>query len=60
MDSSDGTLGLPGFSFADLHRAERLAALYESFREDVQAQAPAFWSEWNTFPTGAGSAADAA
>jgi hypothetical protein len=49
VDSSDVTLGLAGFSFDDLHRPERLAALYERFCDDVQAHAPAFWSEWNAY-----------
>ena len=49
MDSSDVPLGLPGFSFDDLHSPERLAALYERFCDDVRTDAPAFWSEWNVY-----------
>ena len=49
VDSSDVPLGLPGFSFDDLHSPERLAALYERFCEDVRTDAPAFWSEWNAY-----------
>ncbi len=49
VDSSDVPLGLPGFSFDDLHAPERLAALYERFCEGVRTDAPAFWSEWNAY-----------
>jgi len=39
-------LGLPGYTFADLHRPDRLASLYDLFCEEVRATAPAFWLEW--------------
>src|SRR5579862_8334758 len=42
-------LGVPGYTFADLHDPERLASLYERFCEGVQAADPAFWSEWDAY-----------
>src|SRR4051812_49173725 len=42
-------LGVPGYSFADLHDPERLASLYERFCEEVQAANPQFWSEWDSY-----------
>ena len=42
-------LGVPGYTFADLHQPERLASLYERFCEDVQAADPAFWAKWDVY-----------
>ena len=42
-------LGVPGYTFADLHDPERLASLYERFCEEVQAADPAFWAEWDAY-----------
>jgi NADPH-dependent glutamate synthase beta subunit-like oxidoreductase/NAD(P)H-flavin reductase len=42
-------LGIPGYTFADLHDPERLASLYERFCEEVQAADPAFWLEWDAY-----------
>jgi len=42
-------LGIPGYSFADLHHPERLASLYDRFCEEVQAADPAFWLEWDAY-----------
>src|SRR4029077_5158369 len=39
-------LGVPGYTFADLHDPERLASLYERFCEEVEAADPAFWVQW--------------
>ena len=49
--SADATtaLGVPGYTFGDLHEPERLASLYERFCEGVQAADPAFWSEWDAY-----------
>src|SRR5262245_21287281 len=43
------TLGIPGYSFADLHSPERLASLYERFCEEVQAADPSFWRDWDAY-----------
>src|SRR5262245_31104999 len=43
------TLGIPGYSFADLHSPERLASLYERFCEEVQVADPSFWVEWEAY-----------
>jgi NAD(P)H-flavin reductase/NADPH-dependent glutamate synthase beta subunit-like oxidoreductase len=43
------TLGIPGFTFADLHEPDRLAALYERFCEEVQAADSTLWCEWDAY-----------
>ncbi|MGE5243986.1 MAG: FAD-dependent oxidoreductase [Betaproteobacteria bacterium] len=43
------TLGLPGYTFADLHETDRLASLYDRFCEEVAAADPAFWREWDAY-----------
>jgi NADPH-dependent glutamate synthase beta subunit-like oxidoreductase/NAD(P)H-flavin reductase len=42
-------LGVPGYTFADLHEPERLASLYDRFCEDTSAADPALWREWDTY-----------
>jgi NADPH-dependent glutamate synthase beta subunit-like oxidoreductase/NAD(P)H-flavin reductase len=42
-------LGVPGYTFADLHDTARLASLYERFCEEVQAADSAFWREWDAY-----------
>ena len=42
-------LGVPGYTFADLHDPERLASLYERFCEEVEAADPGFWAEWDAY-----------
>ena len=42
-------LGLPGYTFADLHRPDRLASLYDRFCEEVRAADPVFWLEWDAY-----------
>ena len=42
-------LGLPGYTFEDLHRPDRLASLYDRFCEEVLATDPAFWLEWEAY-----------
>ena len=42
-------LGVPGYTFADLHEPERLASLYERFCEEVEAADPAFWAQWDAY-----------
>ncbi|MGE3518447.1 MAG: FAD-dependent oxidoreductase [Vicinamibacterales bacterium] len=44
-------LGIPGFTFADLHEPERLASLYERFCEEVRAGDAALWTEWDAYRT---------
>jgi len=39
-------LGLPEFTFADLHEPARLADLYGCFVADVVATEPALWERW--------------
>ena len=43
------SLGIPGYTFADLHDPERLASLYERFCEEVEAADPGFWGEWDAY-----------
>ncbi len=43
------SLGIPDYTFVDLHEPERLASLYERFCEEVQAADPAFWIEWDAY-----------
>jgi NADPH-dependent glutamate synthase beta subunit-like oxidoreductase/NAD(P)H-flavin reductase len=49
MDVSASALGLPGYCFSDLHEPERLASLYERFCEQVDADDPALWRDWDAF-----------
>src|SRR5688500_6756402 len=42
-------LGVSGFTFADLHDPDRLAALYERFCEEVAAADAALWREWDAY-----------
>ena len=43
------TLGVPGYTFADLHDPDRLQSLYERFCEEVRAVDSAFWIEWDAY-----------
>src|SRR5262249_12266775 len=47
--SSGTPLGVPGYTFADLHDPERLSSLYDRFCEEVQAAYPARWREWDRY-----------
>jgi NADPH-dependent glutamate synthase beta subunit-like oxidoreductase/NAD(P)H-flavin reductase len=49
MSTATSPLGVPGYSFADLHDPERLASLYERFCEQVEAADPAFWRDWDAY-----------
>ncbi len=49
MTSETTPLGVPGYTFADLHQPERLASLYERFCEDAAAADPALWREWDAY-----------
>jgi NADPH-dependent glutamate synthase beta subunit-like oxidoreductase/NAD(P)H-flavin reductase len=47
--SADTPLGIPGYTFADLHVPDRLSSLYERFCADVEAADPALWREWDAY-----------
>src|ERR1051326_7145995 len=49
MAVASDALGIPGYSFADLHHPERLSSLYERFCEEVQASDPALWRDWDAY-----------
>jgi NADPH-dependent glutamate synthase beta subunit-like oxidoreductase/NAD(P)H-flavin reductase len=49
MTLASTALGLPGYTFADLHEPERLASLYERFCEETAAADPALWIEWDAY-----------
>src|SRR5882672_8662926 len=49
MAVATDALGVPGYSFADLHEPERLSSLYERFCEEVQAEDPSLWREWDAY-----------
>ncbi len=42
-------LGVPGYTFADLHDPERLDSLYDRFCEEVAAADAALWREWDGY-----------
>ena len=46
VPSPSDRLGLPDFTFADLHEPARLADLYSRFVADVVAAEPALWTQW--------------
>jgi NADPH-dependent glutamate synthase beta subunit-like oxidoreductase/NAD(P)H-flavin reductase len=43
------SLGIPGYSFADLHRPDRLASLHERFCEGVRATDEHLWRQWEAY-----------
>src|SRR5205823_90998 len=47
--TADASLGVSGYTFADLHDPERLASLYERFGEEIQAADPELWLEWDAY-----------
>ena len=49
MTVTISSLGVPGYSYADLYDPERLSSLYERFCEQVRADNPALWLEWDTY-----------
>jgi NAD(P)H-flavin reductase/NADPH-dependent glutamate synthase beta subunit-like oxidoreductase len=42
-------LGIPGFTFADLHRPARLHDLYGQFVAEVKAAEPELWAQWDQY-----------
>src|SRR3954468_18950490 len=49
MTVAKASLGVPGYTFADLHEPERLASLYERFCEETAAANPALWADWDAY-----------
>src|SRR3954462_15925806 len=49
MTVASTALGVPGYTFADLHEPERLASLYERFCEEAAAADPVLWREWDGY-----------
>src|ERR1700716_1446701 len=49
MAGASDALGVPGYSFGDLHEPERLSSLYERFCEEAQASDPALWRDWDAY-----------
>ena len=47
--SPNTALGIPGFSFADLHQPARLGDLYRRFAGEVQASEPELWAQWEQY-----------
>jgi hypothetical protein len=47
--SSTSQLGIPGYTFADLHEPDRLASLYDRFCEEAHAADPALWLQWDAY-----------
>src|SRR4030095_9268491 len=43
------SLGLPGFTFADLHRPHRLQELYRRFCDDARATDSDLWGQWEQY-----------
>ncbi|MEY4635335.1 MAG: hypothetical protein RJA55_1133, partial [Acidobacteriota bacterium] len=42
-------LGIPGFSFADLHQPQRLRELHDRFVDTVKASEPELWAQWEQY-----------
>src|SRR5689334_802529 len=49
MTVTMSALGIPGYSYTDLHDPERLSSLYERFCEQVNADNPELWREWDAY-----------
>ena len=49
VSGPDTTLGVNGFTFADLHRPARLRELYVRFVEQVNATEPELWAQWEQY-----------
>jgi hypothetical protein len=47
--SARAPLGIPGYTFSDLHAPERLASLYDRFCEEVAATDLTLWREWDAY-----------
>ena len=42
-------LGIPGFTFADLHQPSRLRDLHDQFVTTVKASEPELWTQWEQY-----------
>jgi NADPH-dependent glutamate synthase beta subunit-like oxidoreductase/NAD(P)H-flavin reductase len=49
IPSAQDALGVPGFTFADLHVATRLRDLYDVFCNQVRGQEPELWAQWELY-----------
>ncbi len=49
VPSAQDALGVPGFTFADLHVATRLRDLYGVFCDEVRRQEPELWAQWEAY-----------
>jgi NADPH-dependent glutamate synthase beta subunit-like oxidoreductase/NAD(P)H-flavin reductase len=49
MTVATAPLGVPGYTFADLHEPERLESLYNRFCEETAAADPELWADWDAY-----------
>jgi NADPH-dependent glutamate synthase beta subunit-like oxidoreductase/NAD(P)H-flavin reductase len=49
VPSARQPLGLPGFTFADLHEPGRLKALYDRFVDEVRTTDAELWARWEAY-----------
>ncbi|HEV8209449.1 MAG TPA: FAD-dependent oxidoreductase [Vicinamibacterales bacterium] len=49
MTVAAASLGVPGYTFADLHEPERLESLYDRFCEETAAADPGLWADWDAY-----------
>ena len=47
--SASDPLGVPGFTFADLHEPKRLRDLYDAFTAEVNRTEPDLWHQWTQY-----------
>ena len=45
----DTALGIPGFTFADLHQPRRLRDLHDQFVTTIKASEPELWAQWEQY-----------
>jgi hypothetical protein len=43
------SLGIAGFTFADLHQPAKLGELYQRFVDEVKTAEPELWAEWQQY-----------
>ncbi len=55
-DTADMPLGFPGYTFADLHRTDRLGDLFETFRDWLGRSAPAMAERYERYLADRGTA----
>ncbi|MDP1571665.1 MAG: FAD-dependent oxidoreductase [Vicinamibacterales bacterium] len=49
VPSAQQALGVPGFTFADLHEPARLKTLHDLFIEEVRGTEPELWAAWEAY-----------